>query len=306
MGYRTGSKKVSKKEGNKKKNTLLMIKKIIHVADIHIRLYKRMDECNAMLYKFVSSVKKNCEGYSSDEIRIVIAGDLVHQYNTVSNEMLSTACKLIRELEKIGKVIVISGNHDMEEVDSKRKDTITTIFDIGEFENAIFAEQELGYKSGCIVDDNVIWCLYSRWDWFSTPDIDIVSSKPENAGKWRIGLFHGMVVGGTMQNGTIIEEGISQDELSKCDAVMMGHVHKRQEIIANGVDLVYPGSLIQQDMGETVSGHGYAIWEIEGTPDDGKDLCPTFVDLDNDYAIYKFEIDGLDTVNECEEKLCNY
>ena len=42
-----------------------------------------------------------------------------------------------------------------------------------------------------------------------------------------------------------------------------GDIHKRQEIKRGDVKIVYPGSLIQQTFGETVTQHGFAVWDLE-------------------------------------------
>ena len=56
-----------------------MVKKIIHTADIHIRTFRLHDEYEDVFRTLIKDVKELVEGYDRDEIRIVIAGDLVHQ-----------------------------------------------------------------------------------------------------------------------------------------------------------------------------------------------------------------------------------
>ena len=61
----------------------MSIKKVIHVSDIHIRNFQRMDEYAEQLTKFIEKCKKICESYEKDEVRIVISGDLLHQKNNL-------------------------------------------------------------------------------------------------------------------------------------------------------------------------------------------------------------------------------
>ena len=93
-----------------------MIKKIVHLSDIHIRnnqlhdLYKKqfelfLNELNKKLYN-------NDEDLHSFDIRIVITGDIFHQKINISNEQLMLASWFIRELTELGRVIIIPGNHD--------------------------------------------------------------------------------------------------------------------------------------------------------------------------------------------------
>ena len=51
-----------------------MIKQIIHLADIHIRNFQRLEEYSDQLEKVIEKCKELCEGYDKEEIRIVISG----------------------------------------------------------------------------------------------------------------------------------------------------------------------------------------------------------------------------------------
>ena len=86
-----------------------MIKLVIQVADIHIRNAVRHDEYSEQLGKFVAKCEELAKPYSPDEVRILICGDLVHQKNTISNELFTFASSFIRKLEPIGKVLPLMG-----------------------------------------------------------------------------------------------------------------------------------------------------------------------------------------------------
>ena len=86
-----------------------------------------------------------------------------------------------------------------------------------------------------------------------------------------------------------------------CDCIMAGHIHKRQVIKRGDVEIVYPGSLIQQSFGETVSEHGFAVWEID---ENGK-FGYKFVDIENDYSLYDMEVESLEALYDNKEKLIN-
>ena len=89
-----------------------MVKKIIHIADLHIRtiqlheLYKEQFE---KLLKEIGSkfLEWTDEGISHNEIRIVIAGDIAHQKINISNEQLLLTSWFLRELTRFGKVVII-------------------------------------------------------------------------------------------------------------------------------------------------------------------------------------------------------
>ena len=78
-----------------------------------------------------------------------------------------------------------------------------------------------------------------------------------------VGLYHGDIVGGKYYNGMVMENGLSKEAFNGCNCVMMGHIHKRQELKNYDTQLVYCGSLIQQNHGETVTQHGFVKWNIE-------------------------------------------
>lgn len=275
-----------------------MVKCIIHCADIHIRNFMRYEEYSEQLDKFINECEKIASNYERDEVRILIAGDIVNQKNTISNELIVFTSIFLRRLEQIATVIVIAGNHDMIVSNNSRTDTLTGIFQTANFENCRYLDMILDYKSGCVVDDNITWAVYSTHEDYMKPDMDdSISNYPGNT---VVGLYHGLIVGAKLDNGTTADSGLNEDSFTGCDVVMAGHIHKRQVLNRGDVEIVYPGSLIQQSFGETISEHGFAVWRIE----DGK-LSREFVDIENDYSLYDMEVDSLEALHEDKEKLTN-
>ena len=274
-----------------------MVKCVIHSADIHLRLFQRMEEYNEQLSTFINHCSDIASEYDKDEVRIVIAGDLFHNKNNISPEQITLASSFIRQLQNIAKTIVISGNHDLVVNNASRMDAMTSLFNASQFDNAFFFDGILNYESGIIVDDNITWAVYSVFDDFSRPDIEnAISENPDNT---VIGLYHGSVIGASLNNGTVMDSGLSKDAFKGCDIVMAGHIHKRQEIKCCDAILLYPGSLIQQDFGETVTQHGFAIWDIEKK-------TYNIVDMPSSYNLYKFSIKSIDDVDQDQELLINY
>lgn len=278
-----------------------MVKCVIQVADIHVRNMMRHEEYVEQFENFIEScrdvIKKG--KYEKDEVRILICGDLVHQKNTISNELITLISVFIRKLEDMAKVLVYTGNHDLVVNNLGRMDTLTAIFDTAGFDNAVLLDQLTDYESGTMVDDNIIWTLYSIHDDYRRPDIE--SAKEEAPDNIVVGLFHGPVVGSQVNNGTVMESGIDGEVFEGCDVVMAGDIHKRQILKKKGVQIVYPGSLIQQNFGETVTQHGYAVWDLTK-----KILKPKFIDLDTTYGLYDFSIESVEDVDNDNEKLMNY
>lgn len=269
-----------------------MIKCVIQAADIHIRNFMRLEEYTVQLNKFIEECKNIASQYERDEVRIVICGDLVHQKLNISNELMVFCSYFLRELQDIADVIVYAGNHDLLVTNTTRTDTLTALFDTANFEHCRFLDQELDYESGYIIDDNITWALFSIYDDYATPEID----SPK--GNTVIGLYHGTVFGAELDNGFTVNNGIDGDIFKDCDYVMAGDIHKRQVLKRGNVEIVYPGSLVQQNFGESVSKHGFVLWDIEN-------LKHEFIDLENEYSLYNFSIKDIEDIDNNTEKLIN-
>ena len=274
-----------------------MIKKIIHIADVHIRNFQRLEEYTTKLNELNDKIKGEIDGLEPHEVRILIAGDIVHSKNSISNELIAFVSSWIRQLEQFGRVVVISGNHDLMVGNMSRVDTLTAVFTAAQFKNSFHLDEMLGYDSGIVPDDNVCWALYSIFADYKRPDIE--QAKKDYPNNTIIGLYHGTIVGATLNNGTVIDSGVDGDVFAGCDFVAAGDIHKRQEIKRGDVKIVYPGSLIQQTFGETITQHGFVVWDLEKK-------THKFVDLSDEYALYDFEIKDVEDIDNDKEILINY
>lgn len=274
-----------------------MIKKIIHVADIHIRNFKRHTEYREQLIKFFDNCKEIASEYEKDEVRILICGDIFHQKINTSNEQTEFLSWLLRSLSEICPIIIIAGNHDYMESNSERLDSITPIINLINIDNVRYLDKELGYKSGIIIDDNIAWCLYSIFDGYNTPDVKI--ERINNPDKKFIGLFHGALTGSKTDTGFEFDQGVSTDIFDGCDIAMCGDIHLRQELNYKGIKVVYPGSFIQQNVGESVSSHGFLLWDVD-------DLEYEEYNIDSDYGFYKFKINSVKDIEDNTEEFVNF
>ena len=198
-----------------------MIKKVVHTADWHIRTMRMHDEYKEVFRTLISDLKKLLVDYKREEVRIVIAGDLVHNKTVISNEQLIFGTWVLLELEKIAPLIIISGNHDLNLNNKDRMDSITPMVQFLPDANINYFKESL-----CYLDDNIVWCVYSIFAENERPDIE--SARLEfGDDKTYIGLFHGPLVGSTTDIGYEIEHGYNLEIFEGCDLVMCGDIHKR-------------------------------------------------------------------------------
>lgn len=270
----------------------MAVKKIIHLADIHIRTFRMHDEYKDVFKTLIKDIKNNIEGYQSDEVRILIAGDLVHQKIVISNEQLILGTWFLRSLEKIAPVILIAGNHDLLENNKDRMDSITPMVQFLPDQNINFFKE-----SKCYLDDNIVWCVYSIFEENKRPNIE--GARLEfGEDKTYIGLFHAPLINAKTDIGYEIDHGAELDIFEGCDMVMLGDIHKRQFFNHKGIQIAYPSSLIQQNFGENVTKHGFLIWDVE---------TKTFTehDVENKYPFYQFKIKSLEDLETGTEKITN-
>lgn len=274
-----------------------MIKKIFHVADIHIPNSEEQRPYSEMIKVFLKTLLEQTKGLKKSEIRIVLAGDIFDQKIKATNEAKTIFHNMLNTLNQIGKTYIVAGNHDMLENNKDRMDSLNPTFEIkGAYSNVVYIDKALNFKSGYVVDDNVIFALYSMHENFATPNID--GLKQEYPDAKIIGLYHGDIPGATTDVGRMSENGINTDEFKSCDCVMAGHIHKFQEIKKNGVPIVYAGSLFQKAADENTTGHGFVVWDME-------DLSYKHVEVQNDYRTFKFKITSYEDVENDVERLIN-
>jgi len=269
-----------------------MIKKIIQLSDVHIRNIQMHENTKEAINIFVKDIKKLREIYSYDEMRIVIVGDLFHQKINVSNEQFVLGYKILKTFLKFCPVIIIAGNHDLLENNKERLDSITPIVDVIEDKNLKYYKE-----SKCYLDDNVVWSVYSIFNDNLPPDISLAKIE-FGTDKTFIGLFHAPVVGSKTDIGYEITHGVNITYFEGCDIVLLGDIHKYQEFKLGDTPILFCGSFIQQNFGETINKHGYVIWDVETKKYELKEI-------DISYGFYKFEISSINDIENGKEKLVN-
>jgi hypothetical protein len=233
-----------------------MIKTIAHVADIHIRKTPTRNE----EYQFVfNNLIKSLQQIKPD--RIVIVGDLVHDYLDLQGEQLIMAHELLNDLSKIAPVRITRGNHDCRKKSLKRVDSVKAIVKTLDNPKVIYYD-----KTGFFADENIMWVVWHHGDPKNNPWKTKDGKKLDPAGSPEftfIDLFHDPVNG--CKSTTNFEmKSKSYYKLTdfKGQYSFFGDIHKFQ-YLDKAHTKAYCGSLIAQDVTEGDDNfHGYLLWDI--------------------------------------------
>ena len=239
------------------------IKSAIHIADIHIRLTQRHDEYQEVFENLYKELKKVTKKESTI---LFIVGDIFHNKSDLSPECIDVASKFLKSCADILPTIVTGGNHDATLSNKNRMDSLTPIIDSLEHDNLYYL-----YKSGVYRYENLLINNYSIFD---DPTSDYIAHKNIKsthrlATDHHIVLFHGAMNNAITDIGYVIENKTALPSMFDGHHIaMLGDIHKHQVLqeYNEGKQLpiiAYVGSLIQQNHGENLLGHGFLLWNLE-------------------------------------------
>jgi len=234
------------------------MKKIAHISDVHIKKTpSRYDEYMFVFENLIESLKE------VKPYRIVITGDLVHDYLDLQTEQLITANWLLDSLSKIAPVRLIRGNHDCRKKNIKRVDSIKALVKTSNNPNIVY------YDSTDLFDDgDIVWAVWHHGDnknnpWNTKKGKQYIANR-QNSEQISIDLFHDPINGSKSINGEIFKSKMyykPSDFLG--DISMLGDIHLHQ-IVGGFKNKAYAGSLIAQDFSEGDDNfHGYLLWDLD-------------------------------------------
>ena len=235
-----------------------MIKTIAHLADIHIRKTPtRNEEYQEVFKKLIASLKKEKPD------RIVIVGDLVHDYLDLQGEQLIMAHKLLIDLAEIAPLRVTRGNHDFRRKNQNRVDSIKAIVETCEGADIDYYD-----KTGFYPDDNIMWAVWHHGEKNNNPwkkkDAKKILAYDDASGYTTIDLFHDPI-SGCMSTTDFEMKSKSYYKISdfKGNLSLFGDIHRWQYLDKKQTK-GYCGSLIEQDITEgDGTFHGYLLWDVE-------------------------------------------
>lgn len=248
-------------------NNTTRITKLYHISDIHIRRYDRHDEYKVVFNNLYNYLKKEC---TINDL-IVVTGDLLHNKDNLTPDCIVMAYNFLTQLSMIRPVILIPGNHDFVETNTHIKDSIGAILSDHDIPNLHYI-RDSGFYRYC----NVVFGVVSIFDKI---DLDIKNYKKKK-GDIMVGLYHGPVGATETAVGIILQGDKKPSDFDGFDYVLLGDIHKYQNITKN---MAYASSLISQNFSETDEYHGVLRWDIINGMTD-------YIVIDNPYRYMTIDI----------------
>ena len=269
------------------------ITSLFHISDIHIRAgtseASREDEYRATfdhLFGLLKTFPQIQEGAGV----IVLTGDLFHHKNVVGPAGLDLAIYLLRGLSALATTLVIRGNHDYRQELSDEKDMIKalTAYDIQDLhyfdKTDTYEVENIGFGVLAIQDTLLEGATAgSKAVLPAMPSVEGFSADVTH----RVALYHGEVTKASLQTGYIHSNRhtLPLTQFEGYDLVLLGDIHQQQVKVAEPVGIAssgeagaeatrlttyttrtgswgYPSSLLQQNYGESLLGHGMLHWDL--------------------------------------------
>jgi DNA repair exonuclease SbcCD ATPase subunit/DNA repair exonuclease SbcCD nuclease subunit len=213
---------------------------------------------------------------------IVVCGDIFHDRNVLDAYVVQLFARLMSGLVRRGKVVIIQGNHDHH----PSHDDVSAPYDILGALLALFdMDKDVLYvrESGHHVVSGVGIGVVTVHDVSAEGDVRSNHLKatlppfppPDPDCSVNVALYHGMLASCRSGTGAHVEQhGVPLDWFVGYDAALLGDVHLQQvgnHVVDSGGVMrfdkgrtawAYPGSLVQQDHGEQLWGHGLIVWDL--------------------------------------------
>jgi DNA repair exonuclease SbcCD ATPase subunit/DNA repair exonuclease SbcCD nuclease subunit len=243
------------------------LSKIIHVADIHLRLLKRHKEYKDVFDRFEKMLEKEKPD------AIVVAGDIFHNKVTLSPEAFGLGKYFLNRIASIAPVHMIVGNHDCIVNQPGRMDALSPLLSGTTFANPVHLYKE----SGIYYDDasKVAFGVFAINDEENFP----YEIKDRHEDYTYVALFHGALNNAQTDVHYTLKTKHTVKMFSEYHIAMLGDIHKQQYLSPR---VAYSGSLIQQNFGESLD-KGYMIWDTETGES-------KFVKVPNEYGYYTIRI----------------
>lgn len=257
-------------------SSLEMITHLIHLSDIHIRLDCTFEkEYSHVFQKTTDEIRKLVEKIHTKSA-IIITGDFFHVKDRLSPTAENLAVTFLKSLSRIAQVILILGNHDVIIQNSEvMLDTISSILFERESLNILYLKKSGVYrfKNLILVHNSVLDATAEHW-------IHVSDAWKEQDQDRIIHLYHGQVESCVVENGFRLSSPIKISHFKGADASLLGDIHCHQFLTPT---IGYAGSLLCQNIGESVYSHGFIFWDLPAQE-------TKFVKVSNQYQPIRVDI----------------
>ena len=248
------------------------IKKIYHIADVHIRNLKRHKEYREVfetLYEYIKSTK-------TDDSVIVLCGDIVHAKTDMTPEVIEMTQTFLKNLSDMLPTILIPGNHDANLNNPSRLDALSPIVNALNHSNLHYMKDDGVWKMGGI--------SFSHSSVFGESK-EIIPSE-EVHGEYKIALYHAPVDKVKTEYGFQLEnKNVKVDSFDGYDLVLLGDIHVPNQSLNDEGTIKYCGSTIMQNHAEAkYPDHGILVWDVDTKESE-------FVPIHNDYGYVTIDVE---------------
>ena len=245
------------------------IKKIAHLADIHIRKLHRFVEYRDVFDRLYVKLRE------AKPDLIYIGGDIVHGKLDTSPEEIRLLADFFLALADISPTLIIPGNHDCNLNNASREDVLSPVVDLVQQinPNLLYWKKSGVYElGGCQFGFLSVFDITKD----SKPNVANLPKAKDIVGDNKIAVFHGGVGRFEVDTGLwMSDDNVNANDFDGYDLVLLGDIHKRQ-FIDDNKRIAYPGSLIQQNFAEAPE-HGFLLWDVEKRESE-------FIQVENDYG----------------------
>ena len=267
------------------------MKEIIHLADLHIRCglsdKSRYLEYHNVFTNIVNDLATYPAVVAKNAV-IVIAGDIFHHKLTIHSPGIKLFLEFASRLASLAHVYVIRGNHDYRQDIPDEPALISALLGIGipgvsYIDNTctVLVDDDIGF--GICAIQNTLHRGNTSGICSELPPFPDPSEFPANIKK-KIAIFHGSVASSNEHT----QSTYPISWFNGYDAVILGDIHVQQ--VHNGFEIrgkeeestfensvlvkkykcdsgampwAYSGSVLQQNFGEHLMGHGFIIWDLD-------------------------------------------
>jgi DNA repair exonuclease SbcCD ATPase subunit len=297
---------------------------ILHISDLHIRTGD-IDKSRYKEYEIVTERLLSCfqqlPCVQNQCAVVLITGDVFHHKLRIESAGIKLFRGFIHRLEKLAPVILIRGNHDYRQDFPDEPDMIEALLESHSYQHVSYlnktgcyriANSDVGFGLVTVQDTLAAGSMAGRRQ--NLPSFPTTKALREVGVKHAIAIYHGMVqhakCGGSQQ-------GVPLNWFdADYDMIMMGDVHLQQvhriykkDMNSNadpmqepkafkldeycwktGTDSYvkpwgYSGSLVQQNHGEPILGHGFFSWNLQ-------DHSMASYHVHNDYGFATLQFDS--------------